>query len=119
MSAWEQTDVLLLQKGRTLSPASRRRYRWVRVRAGRSITLEQPDAFVGVVGLVVRLITIPFLAGVDLLLWPLARVTVARGKWFVVALRFNGPDAAFDRVAEADTLDEIKVRKRELERATP
>jgi hypothetical protein len=55
----------------------------------------------------------------DYAVWPLARVTVARGKWYVVALGFNDVDARFDRVAEADSFEEIKQRRRELKRTTP
>ena len=115
----DRTGVLLLRKGGVLNPPSRLRYRWVRLRTGKSIVLGEPDVLVGILLVALRLVTIPVLTIVDYLVWPLALVTIARGKWYVVALGFNDVDARFDRIAEADTLDEIKQRRRELEHATP
>jgi hypothetical protein len=86
---------------------------------GKSIALGEPDLLVGMLVLGLRIITIPVLTVVDYAVWPLALVTVARGKWYVVALGFSDIEARFDRIAEADTFDEIKRRRRELERVTP
>jgi hypothetical protein len=119
-TAWrDQANVLLLRKGRVLNPASRLRYRWLRLRTGRSIALQEPDLLLGILFVAVKVITIPVLTMVDYALWPLALMTIARGKWYVVALVFNDVDATFDRIAEADSLVEIKQRRRELERTAP
>ena len=61
----------------------------------------------------------PFLDVRRLSARPVALVTVARGKWYVVALGFNDVDPTFDRIAEAETFDGIKQRRRELERSVP
>ncbi len=115
----ERTDVLLLRKGRILTPSSRLRYRWARIRGGKSLALASPDPLVGVLLIAVRLVTLPVLTVVDYLLWPPALVTVARGPWYVVALGFNDVDPTFDRIAEAATFDEITRRRKELEGSTP
>lgn len=115
----DETNVLLLRKGRVLNPPSRLQYRWVRLRAGKSIALREPDLLVFILFVALRIITIPVLTIVDYAVWPLALLTLARGQWYVVALSFNDVDARFDRIAEADTLDEVKQRRRELERGTP
>jgi hypothetical protein len=115
----ERTNVLLLRKGRMLIPSSRLRYRWTRIRVGKAIPLGSTDVLTGVLLIALRLITIPVLTLVDYLLWPVALVTVARGNWYVVALGFNDVDPTLDRIAEAETFDEIKQRRRELERSAP
>src|SRR5262245_8833104 len=115
-SMWQdQTNVLLLRKGRVLNPPSRLRYRWLRLRLGKSIGLNEPEPVAALLMIAVRLVTIPILTAIDYALWPVALFTVARGKWYVVALGFNGLDATLDRIAEAETYDEIKARRRELE----
>jgi hypothetical protein len=112
----DQTNVLLLRKGRLLNPPSRLRYRWVRLRAGKSLALQEAEPFAGLLFLALRIITIPVVTVFDFAVWPLALVTLARGKWCVVALSFNDVDPSFDRIAVADTFVEIKERRRELER---
>jgi hypothetical protein len=111
----DQTNVLLLRKGRVLNPPSRLRYRWLRLRLGKSIGLNEPEPVAGLLMIAVRLVTIPILTAVDYALWPVSLRTVARGKWYVVALSFDGLDARFDRIAEAETFEEIKARRRKLE----
>jgi hypothetical protein len=111
----EVTGVLLLRKGRVLEPRSRLRYRWTRLRTGNVVGATSGDPFFDLGAIVIRAVTIPFLTLFDLVLWPLALVTLARGKWYVVSLRFSGPGARFDRIAEAESFEEIKRRRQEIE----
>ena len=107
-------DALLIRKGRVLTPGSRTRYRWTRLRSGRTLLLDDPEGLVGIVALSLRCLTLPILAAVDLFLWPLARLTLARGPWYVVALTFDGPDPRFARVAEAGTRQGALRRRRDV-----
>jgi hypothetical protein len=113
----DHTNVLLLRKGHVLNPSSRLRYRWLRLRLGKSIGMNEPEPLAGLTLMALRLATMPVLTAVDYIVWPLALRTVARGMWYVVTVSFEGLDASFERIAEAETFDEIKARRRELERA--
>ena len=109
---------LLIRRGRVLTPASRTRYRWLRLRTGRAMFL-QGDGFVAIVGSAVRVLTLPLFALIDLLWWPIARITIARSGWTVVRVDFDGPDAEFVRVAEAASKTEAMTRRDEIARTSP
>lgn len=59
---------------------------------------------------VVRVVTLPFVIAFDFASWPITSRTLGRGPWWVVELRFHGPDAEFVRVAKADSREEAQVR---------
>lgn len=101
--------LLLLRKGRILTPRSRLRYRLARLRVAKRDGIESVDEHT-VVALLVRLVTLPLLTVVDFLAWPMARRILGRGSWWVVQVRFHGPDAEFVRIAEAATQDEAKAK---------
>ena len=61
----------------------------------------QGEIWLGAIGVVARIATLPLLLVVDLLWWPVARMTVARSGWWVVRVDFHGVDAEFVRLAEA------------------
>lgn len=64
--------------------------------------------------------TIPLFALIDYALWPVVRRIMGRGKWYVVAVRFDGIDAIFVRIAEAESHAAASARLRELQtRAGP
>ena len=107
-------DTLLVRKGRLLTPGSRTRYRWTRLRKGKTLFGGDGELLIGMVALVLRCLTIPIFATADLLIWPLARLTLARGPWFVVRLTFDGPDPRFARVAEARTCEEVMHQRRAM-----
>lgn len=64
--------------------------------------------------LVVRLVSLPFLTLFDYAAWPAVRRTLGRGSWWVVDLRFHGPDAEFVRIAESSTYEAALVRLTEI-----
>lgn len=99
---------LLVCKGRTLTPRSRFRYRLARLR-----TLGGIDD-VGLVAIAVRLVTLPYLTAIDAIAWPFLRRALGDRSWWVVELRFRGPDADLVRLAEAATHDEAEARRAEL-----
>lgn len=107
---------LLLRTGRVLTPPSRLRYRLARVTASRNEGLGAADEHTAA-ALIVRLATLPLLTLVDVLAWPVVRRTLGRGSWWVVELRFHGPDAEFVRIAEASTRAEAMARRAEIEDA--
>lgn len=72
---------------------------------------------VAVVALVLRVASLPLLTLVDFVAWPVVRLTLGRGPWWVVDLRFHGPDAEFVRIAEASTYDEARAKLTEIEHA--
>lgn len=100
---------LLLRKGRVLTPRSRLRYRLARVRV---TDWGLDELTVGV--LIARFVTLPFLTIFDVVAWPVARRTLGRGSWWVVEVRFHGPDAEFVRIAEASTQDEATAKRTEI-----
>jgi hypothetical protein len=102
-----------------LTPGSRTRYRLTRLRYGKTLFLGEGELVLAIVAVAVRLVTLPLFAVIDLILWPVARLTVARGPWFVVAVRFDGVDARFDRIAEASTRDDALRRLHALRRPRP
>ena len=110
---------LLIRRGRVLTPWSRLRYRWLRLRTGHALFLQDPEGWMAVVGSVVRVPTLPLLLLVDYLWWPLARLTVARSGWTVVRVEFRDVDAEFVRVAEATSKDEVEEVRETLARDEP
>jgi hypothetical protein len=107
--------LLLLRKGSVLTPRSRLAYRLERLRRGKTAEVDRMDE-ISIASLLVRLTTLPFVTVADCISWPLLRRTLGRGSWWVVALRFHGPDAEFVRVAEAPTRDDADRRRAALER---
>src|SRR3954469_23232250 len=89
---------LLVRRGRVLTPWSRFRYRWLRLRTGRALILHNDEALIVIAGTILRLATLPALLFVDYLWWPLARLTVARSGWTVVRVDFHDVDAEFVRL---------------------
>lgn len=64
--------------------------------------------------LIVRFVTLPFVTLFDFVSWPVARRMLGRGSWWVVEVRFHGPDAEFVRIAEASTQDEAMAKRTEI-----
>ena len=113
------SDYLLIRRGRVLTPWSRTRYRWLRLRSGhatfQSVAMSSElDLPVAAVGSGVRILTLPLFALLDLSWWPLARATVARSGWTVVRVDFHGADAEFVRVGHVSTRDEAQRLRREI-----
>lgn len=104
---------LLLRKGRFLTPRSRLRYRLARLTLPRREGFESVDEHT-VVALILRLVTLPLLTLVDFAAWPVARRMLGRGSWWVVEVRFHGPDAEFVRLAEASTHGEAMAKLTEI-----
>jgi hypothetical protein len=104
---------LLIGRGRILTPLSRFRYRWLRLRTGHALFL-QGDAWLGAMGSVARMATLPVLLLVDLLWWPLAEVTQARSGWTVVRVDFHDVDAEFVRLAEATSKAEAEKLREQI-----
>ena len=104
------SPLLLIRKGRVLTPGSRTRYRWIRLRMGWAYY--DGDG----IGLVLRLVSLPVAIGLDYALWPLVRRTLGRGPWWVVEVRFTWEhdDAEFVRFAQASSEAEAHDLRRQM-----
>ncbi len=103
-----------MRKGRVLTPRSRMRYRFLRVRKGRVVGGDLDELSIGVYA--VRLVTIPLLVLWDWVTWPVVRRIAGRGPWYVVEVRFHGEDAEFVRIAEAPDQATAQQLRREFAR---
>lgn len=111
------TGPLLLRKGRVLTPRSRLRYRLQRIRAGKVAGFETGDAAITIAALLLRLVSLPFFTLFDYIAWPVVGRTLGRGSWWVVDLRFHGPDAEFVRIGESSTHAAAQARLTALSEA--
>lgn len=89
-------------------------YRLFRLRAGKTAGLATGDVVIALASLVVRLVSLPLLTLLDLVVWPIVRLTFGRGSWWVVEVRFHGPDAEFVRIAEASSMEGAEARRRAI-----
>lgn len=104
---------LLLQKGRVLTPRSRLRYRLSRLGIGKGPALRFEDEL-SLVSVALRIVTLPVLTLVDVVSWPVIRRSQRSAPWWVVEVRFHGPDAEFVRIAEAPNQAAAEDRRTEL-----
>jgi hypothetical protein len=111
------TGPLLLRKGRVLTPGSRLTYRLQRIRAGKVAGFETGDEAITIAALLLRLASLPLLTLFDYIAWPVVRRTLGRGSWWVVDVRFHGPDAEFVRIAESSTYAAAQARLTALSKA--
>ena len=99
--------VLLLRKGRVLTPRSRLQLRIERIRHLRTAGLDT-DVVLALSSLVLRLVSMPVVVALDYLAWPVVVRTLGRGSWWIVELKWHGPDAELVRVHESPTEDEAR-----------
>ena len=107
----ERKPLLLLRRGRVLTPRARMRYRIERLRFVPSTT---DGELLDLILYVARAISIPVLALFDWAAWPIVKRTLGRGPWWVVELRWNDEDAEFVRIAQASTRAEAQSRRSAL-----
>ena len=106
----EPAPILLLRRGRFLTPGSKVRYRVERLRRGKVSGVED----VPVLAVLGSLVALPTLGIAELLTWPLLQAATRRHGWSVVELRWHEHDAEFVRVAECTTKTEAAGRLRAM-----
>jgi hypothetical protein len=114
--------LLLVRRGRFLSPNERLRYRLYRMRTGNVFASNAgADLADGLLVLVVaygvRLVTLPIAIIGDWIAMPVLQRIDRSDKWWVVEVRFDGWDAEFVRIAEASSEVDARRRMSEIENA--